>query len=137
MKSSKTIKSQNKVERGFRFLKDPLFFASSLFLKKPARIVSLTMIMCLSLLVYNIAERKLRNLLKEHGETIKNQVGKPTPRPTLRWIFELFEDIHMIKFTHDNYVHWETKNIRPEGEKALRILGKNYMKPYLLTPEKK
>ena len=33
------------VERGFRFLKDPLFFADSLFLKKPERIMALMMIM--------------------------------------------------------------------------------------------
>jgi transposase len=31
-------KAQSHVERGFRFLKDPLFFASSLFVKKPCRI---------------------------------------------------------------------------------------------------
>lgn len=131
----KNYKGQNKVERGFRFLKDPLFFASSLFLKKPARIVALTMLMCLSLLVYNIAERKLRKLLNKHSETIKNQIGKPTPHPTLRWIFELFEDIHMIRIKKNNTEQWEVKNIRPEGEKALRILGQNYMTPYLLHPK--
>jgi transposase len=37
------------VERGFRFLKDPLFFADSLFLKKPERIMALIMIMTLAL----------------------------------------------------------------------------------------
>jgi transposase len=48
------------VERGFRFLKDPLFFAHSLFLKKPERIMALLMIMGLALLIYSLAERKLR-----------------------------------------------------------------------------
>ena len=38
------------VERGFRFLKAPLFFAHSLFLKKPERIMALLMIMGLSLM---------------------------------------------------------------------------------------
>lgn len=125
-------KDQQKVERGFRFLKDPLFFASSLFLKKPERIVSLTMIMCLSLLVYSLCERKLRNLLKEHGMTIQNQIKKPTQKPTLRWIFQLFEDIHLVKIEKDKNVSYEIKNLRPDGEKVLRILGKNYMEPYLL-----
>lgn len=125
-------KDQQKVENGFRFLKDPLFFASSLFLKKPERIVALTMIMCLSLLVYSIGERKLRGLLKEYSETIKNQVNKPTNKPTLRWIFELFEDVHYVEITEGDTVRYEVHNLRPEGEKALRILGNNYMKPYLL-----
>jgi len=31
-------KGQAKAEGGFRFLKDPLFFVSSLFVKKPCRI---------------------------------------------------------------------------------------------------
>lgn len=126
-------KGQGNVENGFRFLKDPLFFASSLFFKKPERIVALTMIMCLSLLVYSIGERKLRNLLKEHGRTIMNQIRKPTQKPTLRWIFELFEDVHLVKIEKNNKVRSEVKNLRPEGVKALTILGENYMKPYLLA----
>lgn len=126
-------KGQQKVEKGFRFLKDPLFFASSLFLKKPERIVALTMIMCLSLLVYSIGERKLRNLLKMYDETIENQIKKPTQRPTLRWIFQLFEDVHLVKMEENNTITYEVKNLRPDGEKALRVLGRNYMEPYLLV----
>jgi transposase len=34
----KEYKAQQGAERGFRFLKDPLFFASSVFLKTPKRI---------------------------------------------------------------------------------------------------
>ncbi|MBB1387796.1 IS1634 family transposase, partial [Pseudoalteromonas sp. SG45-5] len=34
----KHYKAQSEVEKGFRFLKDPLFFVSSLFIKKPSRI---------------------------------------------------------------------------------------------------
>lgn len=127
-------KGQKHVERGFRFLKDPLFFASSLFLKKPERIVALTMVMCLSLLVYSIGERKLRKLLQEQGETIQNQVRKPTQRPTLKWIFQLFEDIHLLKIDEPmKKPVYEVKNLRPDGIKVLKILGKNYLEPYLLT----
>jgi transposase len=45
-------KHQQKVERGFRFLKDPLFFTSSIFVKSPQRIEALALIMALTLLVY-------------------------------------------------------------------------------------
>ena len=44
------------VERGFRFLKDPMFFADSLFLKSPVRIMAMIMIMGLALLIYSLAE---------------------------------------------------------------------------------
>jgi len=66
------------VERGFRFLKDPLFFANSLFLKNPARIMALIMIMGLALLIFALGERKLRQALKENNESIPDQKGKPT-----------------------------------------------------------
>ena len=45
-------KGQGHVERGFRFLKDPQFLASSLYLKKPERIMALLMVMTVCLLVY-------------------------------------------------------------------------------------
>jgi transposase len=38
-------KGQVRAERGFRFLKDPQFFASSFYLKKPERLMALLMVM--------------------------------------------------------------------------------------------
>jgi transposase len=51
---------QAPVEGGFRFLKDPLFFVSSLFVKKPTRIEGLLMVMTLALLVYSVTQRRVR-----------------------------------------------------------------------------
>jgi transposase len=45
-------KGQQSSERGFRFLKDPLFFTSSVFLNTPRRVAALAMVMGLCLLVY-------------------------------------------------------------------------------------
>ena len=45
-------KGQARAERGFRFLKDPQFLASSLYLKKPERVMALLMVMTVCLLVY-------------------------------------------------------------------------------------
>jgi transposase len=91
-------KAQQGVERGFRFLKDPLFFASSVFLKSPKRIAALGMIMALCLLVYNLGQRQLRQALAHHDETIPNQLGKPTSSPTLRWVFQCFMAVHLVVF---------------------------------------
>lgn len=46
-------KAQQSNERGFRFLKDPLFFTSSVFVKTLERVEPIAMIMGLCLLVYN------------------------------------------------------------------------------------
>jgi transposase len=53
-------KSQARVEGGFRLLKDPLFFVSSLFVKKPSLSEGLLMVMTLALLVYSVTQRRLR-----------------------------------------------------------------------------
>jgi transposase len=92
----KEYKAQQGTERGFRFLKDPLFFASSVFLKTPKRIAVMGMIMALCLLVYNLAQRQLRKSLSEQEETIPNQLGKPTVNPTLRWVFQCFMAVHLV-----------------------------------------
>jgi transposase len=85
-----TYKDQGGVERGFRFLKDPLFLASSVFVKKPERIMALSFIMVLCLLVYRLAEFRLRSRLAETQQTIPDQVHKPTARPTMRSRFSMF-----------------------------------------------
>ena len=90
-------KSQSTVERGFRFLKDPLFFVSSLFLKKPSRIDALLMIMLLSLLVYSIAQRRMRATMKSQKATVPSQINQPNPSPTLRWMFQCFEGINLVQ----------------------------------------
>lgn len=91
-----TYKSQQKVERGFRFLKDPQFFTDSIFIKTPSRIESLLMIMVSGLMVYSINEYITRQKLKNQGQTIKSQVNKATDTPTMRWIYDVFSNIDVI-----------------------------------------
>jgi transposase len=97
-------KAQQSCERGFGFLKDPLFFADSIFLKSPERIESLGMIMGLCLLVYTLAQRQIRAALQASKSTIKNQLGKPTDRPTLKWIFHCFQCIHLVISHQETWV---------------------------------
>lgn len=89
-------KSQQRVERGFRFLKSPQFLSDAMFLKSPKRIEAMLMIMTLSLLVYAALEYKIRKELKSQNKTFPNQLGKPTQNPTTRWIFENFHEIQIV-----------------------------------------
>lgn len=120
------------VERGFRFLKDPLFFAHSLFLKKPERIMALLMIMGLALLIYSLAERKLRQALQEMNTTVPDQRRKPTQKPTIRWIFQLFEglDILLVKQSEEVLLR-QLLNLRPAQEQVITLLGSQVQKCYL------
>jgi transposase len=93
-------KGQSVVERGFAFLKDPLFLASSVFVKKPERIMALAFLMVLCLLVYRLAEVRVRQRLAQARQTVPNQLKQPTVRPTMRWLFQCFEGIdlhHMLE----------------------------------------
>lgn len=89
-------KGQQTVERGFRFLKDPMFLTDSVFLKSPKRIEALGLIMGLCLLVYTLGQRQLRQTLQQLQQTVPNQLGRPTQSPTLRWIFQCFQSIHVL-----------------------------------------
>jgi len=50
------------------------FHVSEVYLKKEERIESLSMIMVLSLLIYSFAEWRLREKLRETGQSIPNQL---------------------------------------------------------------
>src|SRR5260370_9052259 len=78
-----TYKDQGGAERGFRFLKDPLFLASSIFVKKPERGMALSFIMVLCLLVYRLAEHLLPRQLQSSSQTFPTPVIKPTCHPTM------------------------------------------------------
>jgi transposase len=89
-------KGQTHVERGFHFLKDPEFLASSLYLKKPERIMALLMVMTVCLLVYAALECRIRQTLQGHDATFTNQQGKRVQNPTARWVLHYFVGLHWL-----------------------------------------
>lgn len=127
-------KDQNRsVERGFRFLKDPLFFASRFFLKKPARIMGLLMVMGLSLLVYALAEHQLRQQLAEREQSIPDQKGRATQRPTMRWVFQLFEGIHVLCIQAQEFQKRMVTNVREIHLQIATLLGEPVLKFYVFS----
>jgi transposase len=117
-------------EQGFRFLNDPWFFADSLFLKSPRRIMALVMVMGRALLVDALAERKVRLALEEKGESIPHQVGKPTQTPTMRRIFQMFEGIDVLLIPAEGGVQQRVLNLQPVHHQILRLLGPYVEKCY-------
>jgi len=125
-----TYKEQGGVERGFRFLKDPLFLASSVFVKKPQRIMALSFIMVLCLLIYRLAEFRLRSGLAETQQTILDQVQKPTARPTMRWVFQCFEGIELLHVQTAATSLVLVLRLQPVHQLILTLLGPLYEKIY-------
>lgn len=122
-------KGQAKVERGFRFLKDPQFMAATLFVKKPERVEALLFIMTLCLSVYAALEYRVREKLAANNETLPNQLGKEVKNPTMRWIFACFTGIHVLYTAEQRLVI----NIKPFHLKVLSLLGPKYLNYYFLN----
>lgn len=122
-------KQQQKVERGFRFLKDPLFFTSSVFVKKTQRVAGLAFLMAVTLLIYTLAERKIRQTLEKTGETVLDQLKRPTDKPTLRWIMQTFQGIHLVVLNGIEQI----TNLTDERYRIIRLLGPPAYRYYLIS----
>jgi len=130
----RAYKGQGQAEGGFRFLKDPLFFVSSLFVKRPSRIQGLLMVMTAALLVYSVAQRRLRQQLVRQNETVPNQIHQPTQRPTLRWVFQLLEGIHRVRVIVQGHVHDLIEGLNEVKIKILRLFGEGVCRLYQISP---
>jgi transposase len=118
---------QQKVERGFRFLKDPWFMAHTLFLKSPKRIMALMMVMTLCLLVYGALEYRTRQTLQQHQQTFPTQLGTTTAKPTARWVFQFFAGIHVLLIDSCREI---VLNCNVYHQQLLNLLGERYIRIY-------
>jgi transposase len=128
--------AQSAVERGFAFLKDPLFLAASVFVKKPQRIMALAFLMVLCLLVYRLAELRVRQRLAATQQTVPDQLRRPTARPTLRWLFQCFEGIDLHHLTvPDGTRITQVLRLSALHRQVLCLLGPAYENRYLISDE--
>lgn len=106
------------------------------------------MVMTLALLVYAVAERRLRRNLAIQQETLPNQklqllaialqmktaaLKQQTERPTLRWVFQMLDGVHRV---HVN-IPGQGKQVFVKGldevkTKALRFFGPAICQYYLI-----
>ena len=126
-------KGPSHVEGGFRLLKAPLFFVSSLFVKKPSRIAGVLMVMPLALWVYSVAQRRLRAQLAHHNETVPNHINQPPTSPTLRWVFQLLAGIHRIRMTVQGQAHDLSEGLNDVQVNILRLFGHEVCRLYQIS----
>jgi transposase len=116
-------KSQQAVERGFRFLKSPDFLTSSFFLKKPERIEALLMVMTSCLMVYAAIEHQIRKTLVENQASFPDSKNKPTQNPTAKWVFFCFQGISVLTIDKINQI---VTNMMERQQILLNCLGGSY-----------
>ena len=85
------------------------------------------------LLVYILAKGELKNTLKIISNILKNQLGKLTNTPTLRWIFQWFQVVHLLIINQ-----WpKLANLTEERSLILEFLSSYCQKYYLGTNNNK
>jgi transposase len=108
-------------------MKDPSFLASSLYLKKPERIMALFMVMTVCLLVYAALEYRIRQARKAQEATFPDQKGKRMRNPTARWGWQYFVGIHLRR----QVGQWPiVLHLTEEHQHLLRLLGQPSMRLY-------
>lgn len=123
-------KELDKVEKGFKFIKSREFAISSVFLKTPARIEALMMVMTLCLMVYNFGEQAFRKSLSISNDTIPNQVGKETNRPTMRWVYRILNKITVAYVNIDGVIKGMVANVCAVCKKIIMHFGPPAMHIY-------
>ena len=119
-----SYRKQAKVERGFRFIKDPSFRIGQVFLKKPERIQALIVVMVLTLLLHNYGQWWMREKIRGQNFKFKNQLGKPSSSPSAKWIFQSFQKIVLVKYSHGKKVKEFVSNVSQENFLLLKCLGR-------------
>jgi transposase len=114
-----TYKAQDTVERNFGFLKDDAI-VNSLFLKTPARIEVLGLVLLLSLMVWRLMERTMRRSLQDSGATVEGWDKKPTSRPTSLMIVMIFLSMVVIRTGEKRFL---ANGMSPRQRAYLDILG--------------
>jgi len=84
--------------------------------------MALAFVMTLCLLVYKLAEVRVRQRLAETKQTVPDQARKPTVRPTLRWLFRYFEGIDLLHIA------------QPDGTHIIEILRLDTVHRLVFTP---
>jgi hypothetical protein len=72
-----------------------------------------------TLMIYTLAERKLRQALEDQNQTVRDQRKQPTAQPTFRWIMQKFQGIHWINLEGQRQI----SNLTDERRLIIRLLG--------------
>lgn len=91
------------------------------------------MVMTLALLVYSVAQRRLRQELARQHENLPNQIHQPTQRPTLRWVFQLLEGIHRVRVSVRGQIHDLIEGLNEVQIKILRLFGQHVCQVYQIS----
>ena len=112
-------KSQIGIEKNFSFLKDPAI-VNSIFLKKAERIELLGLVLLISLLIWRLMERSMRQYVETNDCTLPGWVRRKTKKPTAFMMTTKFASVMVITVDRQRQL---TKPLKPFQQEYLQALG--------------
>lgn len=124
----RSYKEQHGVERNFTFLKDPVI-VNSIFLKKQERIEVLGLVFLLSLLIWSLMERSMRQYVEEKETTLTGFDKKQTDRPTSFMMTTKFFDVIVLNIEGNRRLGQPLGTVQKDYLKALGLNSNIFIKP--------
>jgi transposase len=113
-------KSQIGIEKNFSFLKDPAI-VNSIFLKKAERIEVLGLVLLISLLIWRLMERSMRQYVETNDCTLPGWVRRQTKKPTTFMMTTKFTSVMVITIGRHRQLAKSLKTYQQEYLKALGV----------------
>jgi transposase len=112
-------KSQIGIEKNFSFLKDPAI-VNSIFLKRAERIEVLGLVLLISLLIWRLMERSMRQYIETNDCTLPGWVRRKTKKPTAFMMTTKFASVMVITVDQQRQL---AKPLKPFQQEYLQALG--------------
>jgi transposase len=124
----KLYKSQIGIEKNFSFLKDPAI-VNSIFLKKAERIEVLGLILLISLLIWRLMERSMRQYVEVNDCTLTGWERRPTKKPTSFMMTTKFAGILVITIGKNRQLARPLKDFQREYLQAMGVTAEVFTVP--------
>ena len=124
----KLYKSQIGIEKNFSFLKDPVI-VNSIFLKKAERIEVLGLVLLISLLIWRLMERSMRQYVEGNDCTLTGWERSPTKKPTAFMMTTKFASILVITIKQHRQLARPLKKYQHEYLKAMGVTSEVFTVP--------
>jgi len=121
-------KGQIGIEKNFSFLKDPAI-VNSIFLKKAERIEVPGLILLISLLVWRLMERSMRQYVEANDCTLTGWERRPTKKPTSFMMTTKFAGILVITTGRNRQLARPLKDFQREYLKAMGVSDEVFTVP--------
>ncbi|MEJ2638725.1 MAG: IS1634 family transposase [Desulfosarcinaceae bacterium] len=121
-------KSQIGIEKNFGFLKDPVI-VNSIFLKRAERIEVLGLVLLVSLLIWRLIERTMREYIQANDCTLPGWVRRRTKKPTAFMMTTKFAQVMLVTIGGLRQLTKPLKPIQLEYLKALGVTPNDFISP--------